>query len=399
MIQETSMPWRAILSVLFFPIFFQESLIQFAWGATDPDWLMLLKRIYLLVPSAVFILGCWITSASLLSVLFRQNRREFITEVIVTWWDFGRSLFSFWGGVFRFLFHFVASIFILGRIFVFGLWGIVTDILFFPFRMLRNVGSNVLNPSVPWLAVFLTIVWCLMEGAIFTYVTSPLVVDTLSNLTGARLSVTFVRIPLFLFMLFIVLGSFAVLSTWKDAIQRKDIGAIVRISVIELVTIFVEVVFLYREFVDSLVPWFAQHSQNFELGIVGTLLIAGFAWVGIRGMTWFLFASHGAPTLMAIIQGTGLKTGGKSERVAVSSAFLQSSDFLKALKADSQWIHQKGDELLGSFILPPLQIIAAGINFCTLLVTSQHLFELPFKSLKDVMETKVTPRKINKERA
>jgi hypothetical protein len=71
---------------------------------------------------------------------------------------------------------------------------------------------------------------------------------------------------------------------------------------------------------------------------------------------------------------------------------------LKALKADSQWIHTKGDELLGSFILPPLQIIAAGINFCTLLVASQHLFELPFKSLKDVMEAKVTPKKIQKER-
>src|SRR5260370_41805084 len=94
----------------------------------------------------------------------------------------------------------------------------------------------------------------------------------------------------------------------------------------ELVAMFVEVVFLYREFVDALVPWFAQHtSGNFDLGIAGTLAIAGFTWLGIRSLSWFLFGSAGTPTIMAIIQGQGLGrrdvSGGRHKFRLISGNF------------------------------------------------------------------------------
>ena len=141
-------------------------------------------------------------------------------------------------------------------------------------------------------------------------------------MTNEQLSEEFIRIPLFIFLLFIVLGSYAVLSTFADAFRSRNIHSIIGISVIEIVTLTVEILFLYREFVDSLVPWFAQYSENFELGIFGTLFISAFVWFGIRSLSWFLFAAHGTPVIMSVIQGKGLQSEKKSVE-APKSPYIQ----------------------------------------------------------------------------
>src|SRR5207249_10935181 len=124
------------------------------------------------------------------------------------------------------------------------------------------------------------------------------------------LTATGIRIPLFFFMLFIALGSYAVLSAFTKAVVSRDWATILKIAVVESVAMFVEIVFLYREFVDALVPWFAQHaSHKFDLGIGGTLLIAGLVWLGVRSLSWFLFAHAGTPTILAIISGRGVGDG------------------------------------------------------------------------------------------
>ncbi len=147
--------------------------------------------------------------------------------------------------------------------------------------------------------------------------------------------------------------------------------------------------FLYRELVDSLVPWFAQHaSKDFDLGIGGTLAIAVLAWMGVRGMTWFLFASHGVPIITAVIQGRGLKPTEAGERAQMKDTFAYTVGFYYHLKTDLKFIQEKGDELLGAFVLPPLQVLSAVLNFFTLLVAGHHLFSIPFRSFKDVMHSK-----------
>ena len=62
-------------------------------------------------------------------------------------------------------------------------------------------------------------------------------------------------------------------------------------------------------------------------------------------------------------------------------------EFLNKIKQDSAWFQQKGDELLTAIMLPPLQVVAAAINFCTLLITSKHLFELPFKNMDEIKKS------------
>ena len=305
-----------VLSVLFFPTFFQKTLMEFCWGAGDPALVAGAKRVFLLLPTGAVILCLWVSILCLLTVIVRQKRVEFLKAFFVTWWDLLKSIFAYWGGFFKFLLVLVASLYGLARAMVLGLWFIIQDILLVPFRLIKSVAKNAATPGVPWIAVVLTFFWCLVEAVVFTYVMTPLVMDTLANLTGGELSEGVIRIPLFLFMLFLILGSYAVLSAWTEALKTRNVPAILKISMVEAVAAFVEVLFLYRELVDSLVPWFAQHtSKDFDLGMGGTLALGFLAWLGVRGMTWFLFASHGVPIITAIIQGTGLKkVEGKADR-------------------------------------------------------------------------------------
>src|SRR4030066_1851154 len=297
---------KIVLSVLLFPLFFQESFISFVWGTEDRLWLMLGKRLFLLLPVFAILLGCWVSIASLTTVLIRQKRIEFLTLLLVTWWDLGKSIVYFWGGIIKFALNLSAALVGLVKIISLGVLSIVQELVFMPFRLIRNASQNLLGSPVPWIAVYLTLFWCIIEALIFTYVTTPLVMDVFSNITGEQLHPYFIRIPLFIFLLFIIMGSYAVLSTFVAAVKSKNISSILGIGVIETVALFVEVVFLFREFVDSLVPWFAQYSEGFELGIFWTLAIACLAWFGIRSISWFLFAAHGTPTILSVIQGKGL---------------------------------------------------------------------------------------------
>ncbi len=356
------------------------------WGDGNDVLLMMAKRLFLLLPALAIILSCWVTIGSLLTVPVRQKRREFVTAIFMTWWDMGKSILLFWGGIMKLGLRVLAAVLGAARFSVFAVWAIVQDILLIPFGFLRDGARVVMSSPVPWLAVTLTLSWCVIETTIFTYVTSPLVIDTFSNITGEQLSANSIRIPLALFLFCVVLGSYAVLSTFVDSMKKKKISSIIGIGVIEMVVLLVEVVFLYREFVDSLVPWFAQYSDSFDLGVFQTLAISCFVWFGVRSLSWFLFASHGTPTVMAVIQGKNLKMSSRSS-AAPGHFFSLSTGFMARIKSETEWAKTTGSELVDALMLPPLQVLAACINFCTLLLLSDHLFALPFEDMKEVKYT------------
>ena len=357
------------------------------WGSGDAIWLMLLKRTFLLLPIGAAFMGYWTTVLSIPTILVRSRRRTFVSLMLVTWWDLARSTFTFWGGVFRFALQLFVSLLGAGQMILMGLWTLVAELFLLPFRFVRRMGSNVMSPGVPWIAVTMTFFWCVFEAIIFTFVTTSLVIDTLSNLAGTQLTETGIRIPLFLFMLFIALGSYAVLSSFTDAVKSRDWGAIVKIAVIESVALFVEVVFLYREFVDALVPWFAQHAgANFDLGIGGTLAIAGLVWLGVRSLSWFLFASAGTPTILAIISGQGVM--GNPGGAPPAEFKLFSDGFSTQLRTEFEWAALEGQKLLDAFLVPPMQMVAAALNFVTMMCANRHMLDLPLNSIQDFKDAR-----------
>jgi hypothetical protein len=388
---------QTLVSVLLFPLLFQGPALIFCWGADNSLLVAALKRLFLILPLLAFIAACWITIAALFTVIFRHNRQSFLVSLIITWWDLAKSFVLFWGGIFRFIFETFLVLLGLFRIFLMMLWSIVVDIFFFPFKVLAVAMRGIMEASVPWIAITLTLFWCLIEALIFTYVTTPLVTDVLYVATTRYISETSIQIPLFIFLFFIVLASFAMLQSLFETAQKKKVPAIVGMAFVELFVILVEVMFLYREFVDALVPWFAQYSANFNPGPVVIILVAFGVWFGIRSLTWFLFASQGTPFILKIIRAEKIETGPRTapRKTEYLSA---SSNLLGQLKGESNWLEEKGADFLSAFLLPPLQVIAAAINFIILLFTSRHLFELPLKKLSDLQATHTLILAVSKEK-
>lgn len=382
-------------SILLFPMLFQGPFVEFAWGAGDDFFIAIAKRIFLLLPMLALLFGCWISIGIILSIPFRHKRRQFISMFFVTWWDLGRAIFAFWGGIFKFVFNLVG--WIVGLVRLVGLTFLLAlkDVLMTPIRLVGDVSQGYFKPGIPWPALVMMAGWSLLEALIFTFVMTPLVQDVLSGLAGKELEGLSLQIPLYLTFVVFVLGSYAVLHSLEVAVKTRNVPKIINNLVVEVIVMMVEVVFLYREFVDALVPWFAQHAgEGFELGIAGTLGIATFAWLGIRAMTWFLFGQAAVPMMMAMIQRTGIEgekkglLAGLGKKDESSAMFVYIRDAWSLIKKDLEWVEERGEALLSAFIIPPSQLVAVCINFCTFFVSKNHLFELPFKNYQDILEAR-----------
>jgi len=141
---------------------------------------------------------------------------------------------------------------------------------------------------------------------------------------------------------------------------------------------------LYRELIDAITPWLAQ--QGFQLGIVGTLGLALLGWVGVRGMTWFLFGRFGTPALLAILGRKAMEGLG-----AVRAAATADVEFwrgpINALKAEHEWFKKEAQHLMELLTLPVLQLVASGFNFLVVVIMGKPHFNLPFRSLDQVLHS------------
>ena len=65
-------------------------------------WPTLLKVALLLPPAAALMAGVWGTSASLVTLPFRSGRGEFLSSLLMSWWDAMRMCWFYWAGLGRF---------------------------------------------------------------------------------------------------------------------------------------------------------------------------------------------------------------------------------------------------------------------------------------------------------
>lgn len=396
MLDKLEGPWKYVGLILTFPLAFQGKFLSFAWGAGDPTELLALKRLLLLLPTLAFIGSCWITVASMISILFRSDRKDFLQALFVTWWDLGRSIFSYWAGLLKFILNFVGWVYGIVKLILIGLAFSIKDLLLMPLKVVSEVSQGSLREGVPWPAIILMMTWTMIEAMIFTFVMTPLVIDVLDGFSeGDFTGGLGLEITLYLMFSMFVLGSYAVIHTLGQALEARDIPKIIMYSFVEIIVAIVETVLFYREFVDALIPWFAQYAgDDFDLGLMGTLSIAFFIWLGFRCMTWFLFGSSAIPMLLAVIQRTGVKGYSQNSKVSTMAKadakemFAYVTTTVDLFKKDMNWVQEKGDYIFSSFIIPPLQVVAACINFCTLLISGKHLFQLPFRSYQEILDAR-----------
>lgn len=392
--------WSFILSQLFAWVMaglawivpFQSRIFGFVLQ-NENFWGLAGTAILLLLPAAVFIAGIWGTMVSLYTIPFRLGRSvTLLQSVALAWWDALRMVWFYWAGLARFLLVLVGWIWGLIKLTANLVVGTIKGAITSPLAMLDATSRR---PGVPWPAFFMLVFWSMIEATIFTFTLKPTASELLAELTGYEVNgFAFVTL-LWLFLWVLVAGSFACIQVLNEAIKSKQYGRIVSMVAIEIAVAMFEVLFLYRELVDAMTPWLAQ--QGVQLTAIETIGLAFFAWVGVRGMTWFLFGRFGAPALMALLSRQALVVEGGSGHGAAP----QVTDYWKgpiaALKTEREWFRKEAREMFELVSLPVLQVVASGLNFLFVVFTGRPHFSLPFKSIDDVMAATHFPARVSGE--
>jgi hypothetical protein len=263
---------------------------------------------------------------------------------------------------------------------------ILLGVLRSPLTLLDWTSQRYFQPGVPWIAFLILLVWCAIEATIFTFTLQPTLNEVFGSLTGFDPNPRVMAPLLWLFLFMLVAGSFACVQVVTEAVKAKKTGTIIQMLVVESAVMFFEVIFLYRELIDAITPWIAQQSGgSVQLGIGATLALASFGWLGVRGMSWFLFGRFGTPALLAILS---RQTISQEEGVRIVTSPVEPEMWrapVNALKAEAEWFHEEAKRMFELLSLPVLQLLAAAINFAVVAVQSRPMFSLPFRSLEDIL--------------
>lgn len=385
--EQWQLAFRLIVSPIAWIASFQQSMISF-FLESDSVGIALGKYLFLLLPCLLCVAAVWCTQLSIYTVPFRSGRIHFFSLMLLSWWDAARAVWLYWTGLVRFLLVAMGWLFSIGRLFLKVMVEAIRQVITLPLTVTGRMTKSYFKPGVPWIAFLMLLFWCLLEALIFTYTLFPTVTEVLSDLVGVESS-PYVAPILYLFLFMLIMGSFACIHALLEAIKKGEYKFLIQMIIVELFVMFFEVMFLYRELVDAITPWIAQQTgERFRMGIISTLTLATFGWIGIRGMTWFLFGQFGTPPLLAFISRRPLVEEGPATQEVQEESLAWWKKPIEDFKGEIGWLHEKSNEFLEYLALPALQVLAAALNFSLVLVASRPIFSLPFKSLQEVMDTR-----------
>ncbi|GAC1514646.1 MAG: hypothetical protein NVS1B4_02780 [Gemmatimonadaceae bacterium] len=381
--------WRGAVTLLTTPLRWipewQTLLVNIAWSGGMPAEIAG-KRIFLLLPCLVLLAAVWCTMAALYTLPFRSGRGGFLTALLMAWWDAGRCIWLYWAGIARLAVALLGWTWSLIRFIAHLAVRAVATVFRSPLTLLDWTSRKYFQPGVPWLAFLLLLLWSGVEATIFTFTLHPTLSEMLSGLTGFEPNPRVMAPILWVFLVVLVSGSFACVQVLTDAVKQRKPGEIIQMALVESSVMFFEVMFLYRELVDAVTPWIAQQSGGqVHVGLAATIGLACFGWLGVRGMTWFLFGRFGTPALLSILSRQTITR----DAATIESATPVESELWRApvaaLKAETAWFKAEARELFGLMSIPVLQLLAASINFAVVTVQSRPAFGLPFASLDEML--------------
>ena len=373
--------WRGPAELVAAPIAWvpvlQQTLMSFFFEP-QPGWMAALKYIFLLFPVLLGVVAVWCTGLSVYTLPFRSGRTRFVSLVLLAWWDAALSVWLYWVGMVRVVGVVLGWALGISRLAIRLMMGFLRDVVGTPFAMSSMLIRGYFKPGVPWLGFTMLLLWGALEAAVFTYTLEPRITTLMADLSGSDESRFTVPI-LYAFVLALVLASFACVQALINAARTKDPRFIAQIIGIELFTICFEVMFLYRGLVEVTMPWIAKDNG-------AAVATAAVGWLGVRGLTWFLFGQYGTPPLLALIARRPLTEVEAPHSSMRSEPFwrLAMDDF----RRDLDWLHIKSDEMLELLALPVVHLLGAALNFAMILTAARPVFNLPFRSLKEVTESR-----------
>jgi hypothetical protein len=382
--------WRAAVTAFSAPIRWlpqwQADVLSFMYGQNPI--MIALAAIVLAMPALLLIAGMWSTMLSIYTLPFRSGRGAFVTSLLMAWWDAGRCTWLYWTGMARLVVALVGWMLGAIRFVLLTIRNTVVGLVRSPMAMLDWTSRRYFQPGMPWLAFLVLLVWSGVEATVFTFTLQPTLNEVFGGLTGFEPNPRVMAPLLWLFLFMLVAGSFACVQVLTEAISKRKVGDIVQMTLVESAVMFFEVIFLYRELIDAVTPWIAQQSGGeVRLGLISTLLLASFGWVGVRGMSWFLFGRFGTPALVAILSRQTITQDGGVSSVPEPVTQDMWRAPVDALKKEVTWFQQEGKRLFELLTLPVLQLLAVALNFAVVVVQSRPVFMVPFKSLDEMLQS------------
>lgn len=393
-LSQASIPaeWRGAYTFLLTPLLWlpdwHTAVLSFAWyGGSTIE--VLLKRVIILPTALLLVAAVWATMISIYTVPFRSGRRSFLESMVASWWDAGRCAWFYWAGVVRVVVVLVGWVWGLLRA---AVRFVVTAIKWsfrYPLSMLDWTSRKYFKPGVPWVAFLALVFWCVIEAVIFMYTLTPTMTEVMAGITGFEPNPAVMAPIMWIFLFFLILGSFACIHALTESIRQRKVMGILEMTFVELFVMFFEVIFLYRELIDAITPWIAQQTGGqVQLGLVATIALASFGWIGVRGMTWFLFGRFGTPALLAVLsRQTILREEVPVGEMARQPQLETWKSLIAALKEETEWFKKEAQNIFELISLPVLQLLAAAANFIVVLILSRPMFKLPFSSLEEVRAT------------
>jgi hypothetical protein len=377
--------WRQVIGWLMSPIAWiprtHDVLMDF-FLYSPSVWVATAKYLLLLFPAALGLAAIWCTQLSIYTIPFRSGRLQFVSALLLTWWDAARAVWLYWMGLVRLVAVVAGWLVLLAAFVVQIVIHAVRHLISMPFLMNGRLAERYFQPGVPWIAFVGLLLWSFLEAAVLAHVLFPPISEILTDLAETQAATPFVGPALFGLLFILVLGSFACAQRLADALRSRELKFVGQMIGIELAVAFFEIMFLYREMVVTFTPWFAERPAM----IIAT---AAGGWIGVRVLTWFLFGQYGTATLLAFISRRPLALGA-ARNAASTSIDLPAwwEPPLRDFKNEIEWLHAKSDQLLEYLSLPVLHVAAAAVNFGTVLIASRPVFQLPFKHLEEIPETR-----------
>ena len=377
--------WRQVIGLLLSPIAWiprtHDVLMDFFLDSPSV-WVATVKYVLLLFPAALGLAAIWCTQLSIYTIPFRSGRLQYVSALLLTWWDAARAVWLYWMGLVRLVAVVIGWLVVLAGFVVRTVIHGVRHLISMPFLMNGRLSQRYFQPGVPWVAFVALLLWSFLESAVLAHVLFPPVSEILTDLAGTQAATPFVGPALFGVLFMLVLGSFACAQRLADAFRSRELKFVGQMLGIELAVAFFEIMFLYREVVITFTPWFAERPPM----IIAT---AAGGWIGVRALTWFLFGQYGTATLQAFISRRPLVSPDARNDSSTSGDVQPWWETpLHDFKSEIEWLHAKSDRLLEYLSLPMLHVLAAAVNFGTVLIASRPVFQLPFKHLEEIPETR-----------
>jgi hypothetical protein len=377
--------WRQVIGVLMSPIAWiprtHDVLLDFFLNSPSA-WMAALKYVLLLFPAALGLAAIWCTQLSIYTIPFRSGRQQFASALLLTWWDAARAVWLYWMGLVRLVTVTFGWLVVLAGFVVRMIIHAVRHLLTMPFLVSGRMAARYFQPGVPWIAFVALVLWSFLEAAVLAHVLFPPVIEILTDLAETQAFTPFVGPTLFVSLFILILGSFACAQRLVEALGTRELKFVGQMLGIELSVAFFEVMFLYREIVLTFTPWFAEQPTVI-------IAIAAGGWIGVRALTWFLFGQYGTSSLLAFISRRPLVSAeGRAVASTSGAATAWWEEPLRDFKNEIEWLHAKSDRLLEYLALPVLHVAAAAVNFGMVLIASRPVFQLPFKHLEEIPETR-----------